>query len=65
LLSPGAAAAGHWLPGALGHDLRDIVIAEPEVLADEGTGIARAAALARSQDSRILKISAASAGVLS
>jgi hypothetical protein len=35
---PGAAATGQWLPGALGHDLRDIVIAEPEVLADERTG---------------------------
>jgi hypothetical protein len=38
VLSPGAAAAGHWPPGALGHDLRDIVIAEPEVLADECAG---------------------------
>jgi hypothetical protein len=35
LLPPGAAATGYWLPGALGHDLRDVVIAEPEVLADE------------------------------
>jgi len=26
------------LPGALGHDLRDVVIAEPEVLADERAG---------------------------
>jgi hypothetical protein len=29
---------GHRLPGALGHNLRDVVIAEPEVLADERAG---------------------------
>jgi len=32
------AGAGHRLPGALSHDLRDVVIAEPEMLADERAG---------------------------
>ena len=38
LLAPGATSAGHGWPGTLGHDLRDVVITEPEVLADERTG---------------------------
>jgi hypothetical protein len=29
---------GHRLPGALGHDLGDVVIAEPEMLADKRAG---------------------------
>ena len=37
-LPPGAAAAGHRPPRALGNDLSDIVIAEPEMLADKGAG---------------------------
>jgi hypothetical protein len=38
LLAPSATSAGHGWPGTLGHDLRDVVITEPEVLADERTG---------------------------
>src|ERR1035438_7782585 len=38
LLTPGATPTGHGRPGALGHDLRDVVITEPEVLADERAG---------------------------
>jgi hypothetical protein len=47
LLQPGAAGTDHRLPSALSRDLRDVVIAEPEVLPMNVQGIARAAALAR------------------